>query len=109
MFALLLSKKSYLGNDKYIEANTQALEALRHTHSKDYLFIISHCDFAFVVWNTLTSPKLHTTNYVEKELLVNESDETCYMVQGIDSLEVHSDTNLDDSANSSNDLSLIHI
>ena len=31
------------------------------------------------------------------------SDETCYMVQGIDSLEVHLDTKLDDSANSSCD------
>jgi len=35
--------------------------------------------------------------------LSDESDETCYMVQGIDSLEVHSDTHLDDSASSSCD------
>ena len=68
-------KKTYFGNDKYIEANTQALEALRHTLSKDHLFIISHCDSAFAVWNTLTSPELQTTNYVEKEPLVDESDE----------------------------------
>ena len=27
-------KKSYLGNDKYIEANTQALDALKQTLSK---------------------------------------------------------------------------
>ena len=47
--------------------------------------------------------EIQTTNYVEKEPLVDESDETCYMVQGIDSLEVHSDTHLDDSASSSND------
>ena len=35
--------------------------------------------------------------------MVDESDEACYMVQGNDSLEVHSDAHLDDSANSSND------
>ena len=29
--------------------------------------------------------------------MVNESDETCYVVQGINSLEVHSETHLDDS------------
>jgi len=27
---------------------------------------VSHCDSAFVVWNTLTSPELQMTNYVEK-------------------------------------------
>ena len=53
------------------------------------------------MWNTLTSPKLQTTNHVEKEPLVDESDETCYMVQGINSLEAHSETHLDDSASSS--------
>ena len=34
---LATTKKFYLGNDKHIEANTQALEALRHTLSKDHL------------------------------------------------------------------------
>ena len=34
---LVTTKKSYLDNDKHIEANTQALEALRHTLSKDHL------------------------------------------------------------------------
>jgi len=43
------TKKSYLGNSKHIEANTQALEALRSTLNKEYLSIISHCDSAFVV------------------------------------------------------------
>ena len=43
---LVTTKKSYLDNDKYIQANTQVLEALRHTLSKDYLSIISHCDSA---------------------------------------------------------------
>ena len=63
---LATTKKSYLGNDKHIEANMQALVALRHTLSKDQFSIIFHCDSAFAVWNTLTSPELQTTNYEEK-------------------------------------------
>ena len=46
---LAATKKSYLGNSKHIEANAQALEALRCTLSKEYLYMFSHCDFAFVV------------------------------------------------------------
>jgi len=98
---LATTEKSYLDNNKHIEANAQALEALRHTLSKDYLSIISHCDSAFAVWNTLTSPELQTTNFVKKESSEDESDEACYMVQGNDSLEVHSETQLDDCASSS--------
>ena len=49
---LVATKKFYLGNSKHMEANAQALEALRHTRSKEYLFMISHCDSAFAVWNT---------------------------------------------------------
>jgi len=64
----------------HIEANTQAVEALRHILSKDYLSIISYCNSAFAVWNTFTSPELQRIDYMEKELLVDESDETCYMV-----------------------------
>jgi len=41
---LATTKKTYLGNDKYIEANAQALDALKHTLSKEYLCMISHCD-----------------------------------------------------------------
>jgi len=43
-------KKSYIGNDKYLEGNTQALHALRQTLRKEYLSMISHCD-SFAVWN----------------------------------------------------------
>ena len=50
------TKKSYLGNNKHIVANAQALKALRCTLSKEHLSILSHCDSAFTVWNTLTSP-----------------------------------------------------
>ena len=55
---LVATKKFYLGNSKHIEANAQALEALRSTLSKEYLRMVSHCDSDFAVWNTLTSPKL---------------------------------------------------
>ena len=100
---LAVTKKSHLGNSKHIEANAQALLALRNTLSKEYLYMISHCDSTFAVWNTLTSPKLQTTNYVEKELLVDESEQSCFMVQGNDSLEVNLETHLDDSASSYSD------
>jgi len=89
---LATTKKSYLDNDKYIEANTQALEALRHILYKDYLCMVSHCHSAFAVWNTLISPELQTTNNMEKESSGEESDQACFMVQGNDSLEVISDT-----------------
>ena len=42
-------KKSYLDNDKLIEANTQALYVLKHTLGNEHIFLISHCDFAFTV------------------------------------------------------------
>ena len=48
---LVTTKKSYLGNDKPLEANTQALYALKQTLSKEHLSIVSHCDSAFTVWN----------------------------------------------------------
>ena len=52
MSILPLLRKNYFGNVKYIEANVQALDALKHTLRKEYLFMVSHCDSAFAVWNT---------------------------------------------------------
>jgi len=37
---LATTKKSYLGNNKHIEANAQALEALRCTLNKEYLCMV---------------------------------------------------------------------
>ena len=37
---LATSEKSYFGNDKYFEANAQALVALRHTLSKNQFFMV---------------------------------------------------------------------
>ena len=65
--------------------------------------MVSHCDSAFAVWNTLTSPELQIPNIVEKESSEDESEQHCYMVQGNDSLEVNLKTQLDDSASSSGD------
>ena len=67
--------------------------------------IVSHCDSAFAVWSTLTSPKLElqTPKYVKEASIGDESNQHCYMVQGDDSLEVNSKTQLDDSASSSGD------
>ena len=63
--------------------------------------MISYCDSAFAVWNTLTSPALQTSNIVEEESSGGESEQQCYMVQENNSLEVNSKTQLDDCANSS--------
>ena len=54
---LTATKKSYPGNSKHIEANEQALTALRSTLNKEYLCLVSHCDSAFAVWNTLPLPR----------------------------------------------------
>ena len=65
---LTATKKSYLDNSKHIEANAQALMALRNTLSKKYHSMVSHYDSAFAVWNTLTSPVLQTTNMWRRNL-----------------------------------------
>ena len=71
---LAATKKSYLCNSKHIEANAQALEALRSTLNREYFMLVSHCDSAFAVWNTLTSLKLQTSNIVEKASNEDESE-----------------------------------
>ena len=81
-------QESYVSNDKYLGANAQIINALKHTLSKEHISLISHCDSTFTVWNTLTSPKEQTTNVLEKEFIGDESDQACFMVQGNDSLEV---------------------
>ena len=35
---LVTTKKSYLGNDKYLEANTQAIDALKYTLYEKHIF-----------------------------------------------------------------------
>ena len=65
--------------------------------------MLSHCDSAFAIWNTLISPKEQAQYNVERESIVDESEQTCYMVQGNDSLEINSKSHLDDCVSSSND------
>ena len=67
-------KKSYLCNSKHIEANAQALEALRSTLNNEYLMMVSNCDSTYAVWNTLTSSKLQTPTIVEDESSGDESE-----------------------------------
>ena len=79
---LAATKKSYLGNSKHIEANAQALTALRSILNKEYLCIVSHSDSAFAVCNILTSPKLQTPNIMEKESS-GESEQACTWSKGM--------------------------
>jgi len=83
MSILPLLRKNYSDNDKYIEVNAQALNTLKHS--------------AFAVWNTLTSLEIQMTNNVEKEYSGDESDQSYFIVQGNDSFEINSDTQVDDS------------
>ena len=103
MFFLPLPRNP-LGNSKHIEANALALEAIRSTLNKDYLMLVSNYDSTFSVWNKLTSSKLQTPNFMEDESS-GESEPQCFMVQGNDSLEVSSESQLDnnDASSSSND------
>ena len=78
MFTLPLQKKLYVDNGKYLDGNAQAKDAFKHTLSKKYLSIVSHCDSTVVVWNTLTSLKEQASNNLERKPVGDESDEACY-------------------------------
>ena len=64
---------------------------------------VSNIDFAFAAWNILTTT---TTSKLQLSIQQEESsgDESepqqCYTVQGNDSLEVYSDTQLDNASSS---------
>jgi len=105
---LAITKESFLSDSNHIGANAQALEAIRSTLPKDYLMCVSNIDSAFAVWNKLTTT---TTSELQMQIQKEEessgeSNSQCFMVQGNDSLEVHSETPLDsdDDASSSNDI-----
>ena len=97
---LAITKKSYLSDSRHIEANALALKALRASLNKEYLHVFSHYESAFAVWSILTSPKLPKIIDKMRRSRRDESDERCFMVQGNDSLEVHSDTQLDSASSS---------
>ena len=62
-------KKTYFGNDKYIEANAQALDALKHSLSKEYLFI-----YVFSLCFHFYSVKYMKIQRLEAELPVKGSE-----------------------------------
>ena len=97
---LVITKESYLSNSLHIEANALALKALRVSLHKEYLHLFSHYESAFAVWSILTSPELPTLINKKRKSSRDESDERCFMVQGNDSLEVYSETQLDNSVSS---------
>ena len=66
---LAATKESCLGNSKHKKANAQALKALRKSLSKKYLNMVSHCDSAFAVWNTLTSLRYKQRNMWRRNLV----------------------------------------
>ena len=93
---LAATKKCYLGNCIHLGANAQALEAIRSTLSKEYLLHVSNIDSAFAVWNLLTTTTTsELQEQIQEEESSGESDSQCFMVQGNDSLEVQSETQLD--------------
>jgi len=105
---LAATKKCYLGNGDHIGANAQALEAIRSTLPKEYLMLASNFDSAFAVWNmltTTTTSKLQLPIQPEEESSGESEPQQCYTVQGNDSLEVQSETQLDslDSSSSCDD------
>ena len=59
--------------------------------------------FHFCSVEHLTSPKFQTTKYVEEESSGDESEQAYYMVQGNDSLEVNSNTQLDSASSPGDD------
>jgi len=105
---LAATKKCYLGNLIHIRANAQALEAIRSTLPKDYLLHVSNIDSAFVVWNKLTTTTTTSElqEQIQEEESSGESEPQCFMVQGNDSLEVHSESHLDsdDACSSCDDI-----
>ena len=85
---LAITKEFYLSDSMHIEANALALEVLRKSLSKEYLNMVSHYVSAFAVWNILTSPKLQLPIQMEKESSGEESDQRCYMVQGLSLIHI---------------------
>ena len=95
-----ITKESYPNDGKHKKANALALKALRASLDKDLLHVFAHYDSAFAVWSILTSPELPKIIDKMRRSRRDKSDERCLMVQGNDSLEVQSETQLDYSSSS---------
>ena len=60
--------------------------------------MFSHYDSACAVWNILTSPEIQTITNKKRKSSRDKSDERCFMVQGNDSFEVHSQQDVSTSS-----------
>ena len=92
--------ESFPNSSKHKKANSLALKTLRTSLNEDLLHVFDHYDSAFAVWSILTSPKLLRIINNMRRYRRDMSDEHCLKVQGKDSLEVLSESYLDDSSNS---------
>ena len=96
-----VTTKEYNPNDcKHRKANALALKTLRASLNEDLLHVFAHYDSAFAIWSILTSPELSKIIEKMRRSRRDKSDEHCLMVQGKDSLEVQSVSQLDDSSSS---------
>ena len=100
---LATTKRSYIANANYVEANAQAMVALKKILKNDYLCRIDNGDSAFSVWNMLISLEEQSSNDLERKSSEDDSNQACYMVQENDSSEVNSESELDDCESVSND------
>ena len=94
------TKKSYPNDSKHKKANALALKTLRASLDKDLLHVFAHYDSAFTVWSIMTSPELPKIIDRMRRYRRDKSDEHFLMVQGMNSLEVQSDSQIDDSSSS---------
>ena len=91
------TQESYPNHSKHKKANALALRASLSEH---LLPVFDRYDSAFAVWSILTSPELPVIINKLRRSRRDKSDEHCLMVQGKNSLEVQSDSQLDDCSSS---------
>jgi len=77
---LITTKRSFIENSKHLEANTQAMMALKMTLNNDYLLRVANCDSVFAVWNMLISVEDQALNDIGRESSKDYSDQSCFMV-----------------------------
>ena len=92
--------ESLPNSSKHKKANALALRALRASLNEFLLPVFDHYDSAFAVWSILTSPELPRIINKMRRSKREKSEEQCLMVQGKNSLEVQSDSHIDDSSSS---------
>jgi len=94
------TQESFPNSSQHKKANALALRTLRASLNEDLVHVFDHYDTTFAVWSILTSPELPVIINKLRRSRRDMSEEHCFMVQGKDSLEVNSDSQLDDSSSS---------